>query len=121
MSNKDKMKTAYHDSISIYDSVLTQGNILSRMYISFFWSGTDDNRVAEELLSYIPDDFAGSMLDVPVGTAVFTEKKWRRLSAAKITCLDYSEDIFRKTYLAVCANPPKEETGTWNVKGDTSL
>ena len=96
MSNKDKIKTAYHDSISIYDSVLTQGNILSRMYISFFWSGTDDNRVAEELLSYIPDDFAGSMLDVPVGTAVFTEKKWRRLSAAKITCLDYSEDMLGK-------------------------
>lgn len=25
------------------------------------------------------------------------------------------QGIFRKTYLAVCANPPKEETGTWNV------
>ena len=25
------------------------------------------------------------------------------------------QGIFRKTYLAVCANPPKEEIGTWNV------
>jgi len=94
--DEDKIKTAYRDSISIYDGVLTQGNILSRMYISFFWSGTDDNRIAEELLSYLPDDFAGSVLDVPVGTAVFTEKKWRRLSSAKITCLDYSEDMLGK-------------------------
>ena len=44
----------------------------------------------------IPDDFAGRLLDVPVGTAVFTEKKWRSLSEAEITCLDYSEDMLEK-------------------------
>ena len=30
--------------------------------------------------------------DVPVGTAVFTERKWKLLSDTQITCLDYSED-----------------------------
>ena len=60
----DKIKEAYQSSKDIYDEVLTQGNILSRLYIKVFWSGT----------------------------AVFTERKWKLLSDAQITCLDYSED-----------------------------
>lgn len=44
--------------------------------IRIFWSGTDDNDIARKVLSYIPDDFSGNILDVPVGTAVFTEHKW---------------------------------------------
>ncbi len=89
----DRIKSAYHASKNIYDDVLTQGNFPSRMYIRFFWSGTDDNEMARRILSYIPQDFEGKILDVPVGTAVFTENKWRSLSKAKITCLDYSEDM----------------------------
>lgn len=92
----DKIQNAYHASKDIYDDVLTQGSIFSRMYIRFFWSGTDDNEIAGKVLSYVPDDFEGELLDVPVGTAVFTEKKWRSLTKAKITCLDYSSDMLQK-------------------------
>ena len=63
---------------------------------------TDDNEIARKLLSYIPDDFAGKLLDVPVGTAVFTEEKWRSLSEAGITCLDYSEDMLEKAKKRLC-------------------
>ena len=89
----DKIKEAYRASKNIYDDVLTQGNFLSRLYIKIFWSGTDDTEIARRVLSYIPDDFGGAILDVPVGTAVFTERKWKALSKAQITCLDYSEDM----------------------------
>ena len=92
----DRIKSAYHTSKNIYDDVLTQGSIFSRLYIRFFWSGTDDNEIAEKVLSYIPDDFDGRLLDVPVGTAVFTEKKWKGLKKAEIICLDYSEDMLDK-------------------------
>ncbi len=92
----DKITEAYHASKDIYDTVLTRGNFLSRAYMDFFWSGTDDNEVARNVLSYIPDDYDGTILDVPVGTAVFTEKKWKKLTSAKITCLDYSEDMLKK-------------------------
>ena len=51
---------------------------------------------ARELLSYIPDDYSGNILDVPVGTAVFTAKKWAALTSAKITCLDYSKDMIEQ-------------------------
>lgn len=102
----DKIQHAYRDSKNIYDDVLTQKSILSRLYIKLFWGGTDDNEIARKVLAYIPDDFDGVLLDVPVGTAVFTQEKWRSLSNAKIICLDYSEDMLAqaKTHLANCSH-----------------
>ena len=93
----DKIKNAYESSKNIYDDVLTQGNVFSRLYIKLFWSGTNDNEIARKVLSYIPDDFSGDLLDVPVGTAVFTERKWSSLKNAHITCLDYSRDMLELT------------------------
>lgn len=93
---KDKIKDAYESSKTIYDDVLTQSNVFSRFYIKLFWSGTDDNVIAQKILSYIPDDFSGSLLDVPVGTAVFTKNKWISLKNAHITCLDYSKDMLEQ-------------------------
>ena len=92
----DKIQDAYESSKNIYDGVLTQGNFFSRMYIKLFWSGTDDNEIARKVLSYIPDDFSGKLLDVPVGTAVFTQRKWSTLKNAHITCLDYSTDMLEQ-------------------------
>ena len=88
----DKIQNAYETSKNIYDDVLTQRNIFSKLYIKLFWSGTDDNDIARKVLSYVPDDFLGNLLDVPVGTAVFTENKWSSLKNAHITCIDYSMD-----------------------------
>lgn len=82
----DKIQTAYEASKNIYDDVLTQGNLFSRLYIRLFWSGTDDRKIARRVLSYIPGDFSGTLLDV-------TERKWARLKNARITCLDYSIDM----------------------------
>ena len=48
----DKIQNAYESSKHIYDDVLTQGSILSKLYIKFFWSGTDDNEIARELLQW---------------------------------------------------------------------
>lgn len=92
----DKIQDAYESSKNIYDGVLTQGNFFSRMYIKLFWSGTDDNEIAQKVLSYIPNDFSGKLLDVPVGTAVFTQHKWSSLKNAHITCLDYSTDMLEQ-------------------------
>ena len=92
----DRIRSAYRDSKDIYDDVITQESFLSRLYIRFFWSGTDDNEVAGKVLAYVPDDFRGTILDVPSGTAVFTEEKWKGLAGSKIICLDYSEDMLEK-------------------------
>ena len=92
----DKIQNAYESSKNIYDDVLTQKNIFSKLYIKLFWSGTNDNDIARKVLPYIPNDFSGKLLDVPVGTAVFTQHKWIALKDAHITCLDYSMDMLEQ-------------------------
>ena len=83
----DKIQNAYESSKNIYDDVLTQGNIFSKLYIKLFWNGTNDNDIAQKVLSYIPNDFSGNLLDVPVGTTVFTEHKWIALKDVHIKCI----------------------------------
>lgn len=92
----DKIKKSYKQSKNIYDDTLTQNKWWSRLYIKLFWSGVDDNEIARKLLAYIPDNFAGELLDVPVGTAVFTCNKYQVMKNAHITCLDYSEDMLQQ-------------------------
>ena len=89
----DQITESYHQSQGIYDDVLTQSKWWSKLYIRLFWSGVDDNEIAEKVLSYIPKDFSGSLLDVPVGTAVFTYARYAAMPNARITGLDYSEDM----------------------------
>ncbi len=100
----DKIQSAYKASKNIYNDVLTQGSFFSRLYIRLFWSGIDDNEIARKVLSFVPADFHGALLDVPVGTAVFTANAWQNLRDAAITCLDYSEDMLTgaKTRLSGC-------------------
>ena len=89
----DKIQKSYRQTRSIYDDVLTRSKWWSRLYMDVFWDGIDDNEIAAKTLSYLPDDFSGKLLDVPVGTGVFTAGKYARMKQAEITCLDYSKDM----------------------------
>jgi ubiquinone/menaquinone biosynthesis C-methylase UbiE len=89
---KDRVKHAYKSSQTVYDEVLTGKSPLWKLYNRIFWN-MDDREVALRLLDSIPENFSGTLLDVPVGTGVFTEGKYARLSAAEITCVDYSADM----------------------------
>ncbi|MBN1768464.1 MAG: class I SAM-dependent methyltransferase [Prolixibacteraceae bacterium] len=91
----DKIKTAYKSSENIYDNVLTQSKWWSKLYISLFW-GVDDNEIARTVLGFIPKDFTGRLLDVPVGTGVFTAETYKELTKADIICVDYSEAMLNK-------------------------
>ena len=88
--NPDKITEAYKLSENIYDDVLTQRSFWSKLYISLFW-GVDDKEIAARVLSMIPEDFSGKLLDVPVGIGVFTNEKYRQINTAQINCVDYSE------------------------------
>ena len=92
----DKIKSSYKFSKSFYDDAITQGKWWSKLYFKLLWGGVDDNEIARRVLSWIPDDFKGKMLDVPVGTAVFTTEKYKRMKQADITCLDYSQDMLEQ-------------------------
>ena len=92
----DRIKKSYKFSKRFYDDALTQSKWWSRLYFKLLWGGVDDNRIADAVLGYIPDDFSGRLLDVPVCTAVFTTEKYGRLTQADITCVDYSRDMLEQ-------------------------
>ena len=78
----DKIQESYRQSRNIYDDVLTRSTWWSRLYMDIFWGGVDDNEIARKVLSYLPDDFSGKLLDVPVGTGVFTAAKYAVMDGA---------------------------------------
>ena len=90
------IKTAYAASKNIYDTVLSQKTWWAKLYISFFWGGVKDWEIAEKISEMIPADFSGRLLDVPVGTGMFTAGMYEKLPGAEICCLDYSEDMLRQ-------------------------
>jgi ubiquinone/menaquinone biosynthesis C-methylase UbiE len=92
---ESKINRAYASSKNIYDDVLTQGTLWGKLYIRFFWD-VDDFEVMRLVLDNIPANFAGRLLDVPVGTGVFTAEAYRALPKASITALDYSADMLAR-------------------------
>lgn len=106
----DKIKRSYKFSKRFYDDAITQGKWWSRLYFKLLWGGVDDNEIARRVLSWIPDDTKGKLLDVPVGTAVFTTEKYTRMKQADITCLDYSRDMLEQ------AEGRFGEAGIGNIK-----
>ena len=85
-------RNAYKKRMKHYDDVLTGRRWWSHIYMKYLWR-TDDNAIAREVLAMIPDDFRGKILDVPVGTAVFTAEKYCRMPDAEIVGLDYSQEM----------------------------
>lgn len=107
---EDKIEKSYRFSKNFYDDALTQNKWWSRLYFKLIWGGVDDNEIARKVLSWIPDDFGGKMLDVPVGTAVFTAEKYKRMGKADIIGLDYSQDMLDRARFRF------SENGISNIK-----
>jgi ubiquinone/menaquinone biosynthesis C-methylase UbiE len=116
MQRKDRIEKAYKSSNRIYDDALTGKQLWAIAFRRIFWD-VGDYEIASRVLRAIPDGFSGKLLDVPVGTAVFTCGKYKDMPCAEIKALDYSEDM-----LALAKNRFKTH-GIKNVsceKGDVS-
>ena len=53
----------------------------------------DCEKYQDAAMAGIPENFAGRLLEVPVGTGILTMPLYRTLPKADITCLDYSADM----------------------------
>ena len=95
MTDMQKIEAGYRAYQDIYDDAMTSQRYWLKLYNSIIW-GIEDKDYVGKVLSYIPDGFAGSLLDVPVGTGVHTFKKYAQLKDARITALDYSADMLAK-------------------------
>lgn len=98
MTRHDKIRESYKALGNIgnfYDGIITRSTPMGKLMDSLIW-GLDRERSAKwinDALSPIPENFSGSLLEVPVGTGVLTMPVYASLPEAAITCLDYSADM----------------------------
>lgn len=98
MTRKEQIGGAYRqlgESATFYDGMITCSTPLGKAINRIVW-GMDreqNNMTLEKAMSGIPEDFAGRLLEVPVGTGVITMPVYQTLPEAEITCLDYSQDM----------------------------
>ena len=98
MKRKEQIKSAYRttgDHASFYDGMMTYSTLPGKAICRLVWNmdGEKNLRYLEKALSGVPEDFAGKLLEVPVGTGVLTMPVYKDLPEADITCLDYSVDM----------------------------
>jgi ubiquinone/menaquinone biosynthesis C-methylase UbiE len=91
----DRITEAYDAVSSQYDAFLTNVSPLTRLYNKIVWNVRDEEYVTP-LLEWLPDDFSGTLLDVPAGTGVFTAELYQKYPAATIIALDYSPGMLRQ-------------------------
>jgi ubiquinone/menaquinone biosynthesis C-methylase UbiE len=70
--------------------------MLTRIRNTVVWGFSDDNAYADKVLSYLPSNFDGILLDVPVGTGIFTSPFYTKFPKATIIGIDLSMGILRK-------------------------
>ena len=97
MDRKQTIQNAYRltGSNSFYDGMITCSTLPGKAVCRLVWAM---NRAECEsylalALSGVPEQFSGSLLEVPVGTGVLTMPLYKTLPRAQITCLDYSPDM----------------------------
>ncbi len=98
MNRKEQISNAYRmtgEKSSFYDGMMTYSTPLGKLICRLVWNMDGEKNIAyiTEALCGIPEDFAGKLLEVPVGTGVLTMPVYRTLKDADITCLDYSADM----------------------------
>ncbi len=98
MTRHDEIRRSYKalgDMASVYDGIITCSTLLGKIMDSLVW-GLDKElaeRWVEDALAPVPVDFAGKLLEVPVGTGVLTMPLYASLPGAAMTGLDYSADM----------------------------
>jgi ubiquinone/menaquinone biosynthesis C-methylase UbiE len=86
-----------YDAVSdSYDKLLTSATFLTRLYNQIVW-GLDDADYVDDLLSLFPLAHNKVILDVPVGTGVFTLDLYKKIAkSSQIIVLDYSLGMLKK-------------------------
>ena len=97
MERKEAIQNAYKlaGTNSFYDGMISCSTVSGKAVCHAVWGmgKAECDTYLARALSGIPTDFAGRLLEVPVGTGVLTMPLYQTLPDADITCLDYSPDM----------------------------
>ena len=90
---KDTISKAYDAFSSRYDAYMTSATspgMFRKMFDRLVWGFSGDGGLIDAVLSHLPSEFDGVLLDVPVGTGLFTCSRYAGFPNATIIAIDYS-------------------------------
>ncbi len=105
----DRVSASYDKVAARYDPGITASTVRAKILGRIIWGRASDRDPMEKVLSLLPDRFDGVLLDVPVGTGVFTAPLYRRYPEATIIGVDCSMSMLRR------AQARFQEQGVHNV------
>jgi len=91
---QDRIAVSYDKVAARYDP--TASTLPTKILGWIVWGRASDCDPMEQVLSLLPDSFSGVLLDVPVGTGVFTASLYGRYPKATILGVDCSLNMLRK-------------------------
>jgi ubiquinone/menaquinone biosynthesis C-methylase UbiE/uncharacterized protein YbaR (Trm112 family) len=94
--SSDRIAAAYDKAAPRYDSYMMSSTVPMKIVGRIVWGFASDRDPIDNALALLPDRFDGVLLDVPVGTGVFTASVYRRYPGATILGVDCSMDMLRK-------------------------
>ena len=113
MDRKAAIRSAYRmtGSNNFYDGMMTCSTLSGKAVCRLVWAmnRADCEEYQDAAMAGIPENFAGRLLEVPVGTGILTMPLYQTLPDADVTCLDYSPDMMAQ------AREKAERMGLKNV------
>jgi ubiquinone/menaquinone biosynthesis C-methylase UbiE len=93
---ENRVSTVYDKVARRYDLMLARPKVPQRIINALVWGMGNDSTYVETVLSYLPSDFDGILLDVPVGTGVFTSPIYAKFPKSRIIGIDLSMSMLCK-------------------------
>ena len=77
MSRKEEIQNAYQsvgNHTGFYDGMMTYGNLAGKILCRLVWNMDKEKNLyyRNKVLSSIPKNFSGRLLEIPVGTGIMT-------------------------------------------------
>ncbi len=92
----DRISASYNKIAHRYDAYITSSTLSMKIFNRIIWGLKDDSSYMDTFLSNLPTEFDGILLDVPVGTGVFTSSLYARYPNATIIGVDSSMGMLQE-------------------------
>ncbi len=89
------LQPSYDKHAHSYDPWILRTNFLVKVFKRLIWGFSNDYVYTSKVLDLIPYDYKGIIVDIPVGTGIFTTEKYKTMKGSKIFAVDYSLEMIK--------------------------
>ena len=94
LEDKEEPIDSYAKRAKRYERIFSKPGLFIRSFDKIVWNIKHSDYVPK-VVGFIPENFDGLMLEIPVGTGIFTTETYKRLPNATIIAADYSINMLK--------------------------